>query len=46
LRHAYRMLAHTFTGTTVRSVLGLEPERAVFERFRAARRRERDYVTV
>jgi hypothetical protein len=44
LRHAHKMLAHTFTGTTMRSVLGLEPEQAVFERFRSARRRERDYV--
>src|SRR6266478_1973132 len=44
LRHAHEMLAHTFTGTTMRSVLGLEPEQAVFERFRSARRRERDYV--
>jgi radical SAM superfamily enzyme YgiQ (UPF0313 family) len=42
LRHAHQMLAHTFTGTTVRSVFGLEPERAVFERFRSARRKERD----
>jgi len=46
LRHAHKMLAHTFTGTTMRSVLGLEPEQAVFERFRSARRKERDYVTV
>ena len=42
LRHAHQMLAHTFTGTTMRSMLGLEPERAVFERFRSARRKERD----
>jgi hypothetical protein len=40
------MLAHTFAGTTIRSMLGLESERAVFERFRAARRSERDYVRV
>src|SRR5262245_47622273 len=44
LRHGYRMLAHTFTGSTIRSWLGLESERAVFERFRAARLSERDYV--
>jgi hypothetical protein len=34
LRNGRRMLAHTFTGTTLRSVLGLERQRAVFERFR------------
>lgn len=44
LRHAHQMLAHTFTGTTMRSMVGLEPERAAFERFRSARRKERDYV--
>lgn len=44
LWHAHQMLAHTFTGTTMRSMVGLEPERAVFERFRSARRKERDYV--
>jgi hypothetical protein len=42
LRHAPQMLAHTFTGTTLRSMLGLEPEQAAFERFRIARRKERD----
>jgi radical SAM superfamily enzyme YgiQ (UPF0313 family) len=46
LRNGWRMLAHTFAGTTIRSMLGLESERAVFERFRAARRSERDYVRV
>ena len=44
LRHGWRMLAHTFAGSTIRSMLGFESERAVFERFRAARRSERDYV--
>ena len=29
LRHGAAMLAHTFTGTSVRSILGLEGERAV-----------------
>jgi hypothetical protein len=38
------MLAHTFTGTTLKSALGLEPEQAAFERFRNARRRDREYV--
>ena len=45
LRHGLEMLAHTFTGTTLRSVLGLESERAVFERFRERRRRERELAT-
>jgi anaerobic magnesium-protoporphyrin IX monomethyl ester cyclase len=45
LRHMHQMLAHTFTGTTMRSMLGLEPERAAFERFRSARRKAREYVT-
>jgi radical SAM superfamily enzyme YgiQ (UPF0313 family) len=44
LRHARQMLAHTFTGTTIKSALGLEPEQAAFERFRNARRRDREYV--
>jgi radical SAM superfamily enzyme YgiQ (UPF0313 family) len=44
LRSARGMLAHTFTGTTVRSMLGLEDARAVFMRYRQARRDERDYV--
>jgi hypothetical protein len=38
------MLAHTFTGTTMRSLVGLETEQAVFHRFRERRRAERDYV--
>src|SRR5262249_4339633 len=43
LRHGRKMLAHTFAGSTLRSMVGLESERKVFERYRAARRRERDY---
>jgi radical SAM superfamily enzyme YgiQ (UPF0313 family) len=42
LRHCLDMLAHTFTGTTLKSVLGLEDERAVFARYREQRRRERE----
>ncbi len=42
LRNGRRMIAHTFTGTTVRSLLGLESERVAFERFREQRRRERE----
>jgi radical SAM superfamily enzyme YgiQ (UPF0313 family) len=44
LRQSPAMLAHTFTGTTLKSLLGLESDRAVFERFRHQRRLERDYV--
>src|SRR5207248_340372 len=39
-----RMLAHTFAGTTMRSLLGLESQHDVFARFRARRRAERDYI--
>jgi anaerobic magnesium-protoporphyrin IX monomethyl ester cyclase len=42
LRNAFGMLAHTFAGTTLRSLVGLEDERAVFARFRAHRTMERD----
>jgi radical SAM superfamily enzyme YgiQ (UPF0313 family) len=42
LRHGLSMLGHTFAGTTIRSLVGLESERAVFERFRAIRRRQRE----
>jgi hypothetical protein len=39
------MLAHTFRGGSfVRALLGLEDERRVFERYRAIRRAERQYV--
>lgn len=44
LRHGRAMLAHTFRGSTWRSALGLEPQRAVFERYRAIRRTERQYL--
>jgi anaerobic magnesium-protoporphyrin IX monomethyl ester cyclase len=42
MRHGPRMIAHTFTGTTVRSMLGLESARSVFGRFREQRRLERE----
>jgi radical SAM superfamily enzyme YgiQ (UPF0313 family) len=41
LRHAPAMLAHTFAGTSIRSVFGMEREQKVFERYRRVRRRER-----
>ena len=44
LQHGRRMLAHTFRGTTWRSLVGLESPRDVFGRYRALRAREREYV--
>ena len=44
LRNAPRMLAHTFRGTTWRSICGLESGRTVFARYRAQRARERQYL--
>ena len=44
LRHCSQMLAHTFAGTTFKSLLGLESDRAVFARFRELRRQQRTYV--
>ena len=44
LRNGLKMLWHTFRGTTLRSVLGLEDERRSFERYRALRRAERVYL--
>jgi hypothetical protein len=42
LRHGLAMLRHTFAGTSLRSLVGLEDERRSFERFRAIRQRERE----
>jgi len=39
-----KMLAHTFRGSSIRSVLGLESERKTFQRYKAIRREEREYV--
>jgi hypothetical protein len=44
LRYALAMLRYTFAGTSFRSLLGLEEERVVFERFRQTRRRQRLYA--
>ena len=44
LRHSRAMLAHTFAGTSIRSMLGLERQKTVFERYRRTRRRERTYL--
>jgi radical SAM superfamily enzyme YgiQ (UPF0313 family) len=42
--HAWRMFKHTFRGNSLRTWLGLESERQAFERYRAIRRTERDYL--
>ena len=42
LRHGYRMLRHTFRGSSLWSILGLETERAVFARYQTIRRMERE----
>ncbi len=44
LRNWWKMLAHTFRGSSVRSMVGLESDREVFERYRAIRRAERVYL--
>jgi anaerobic magnesium-protoporphyrin IX monomethyl ester cyclase len=44
LRHWPAMLAHTFRGSSIRSLLGLESERQAFERYRQIRRAEREYL--
>jgi hypothetical protein len=41
LRNSRKMLSHTFAGSSLRSMLGLEDERAVFARYRERRRSER-----
>ncbi len=43
LRHGLRMLRHTFRGATLRTWLRLEDERAAFRRYKAIRRREREF---
>src|SRR5262245_35942831 len=41
-RYGWKMLAHTFAGSTWRSWFGMEDERATFRRFRDRRRQERN----
>jgi radical SAM superfamily enzyme YgiQ (UPF0313 family) len=41
LRNGAKMLAHTFRGTTVKTLFGLEDERKAFARYRAIRQAER-----
>jgi hypothetical protein len=38
------MLAHTFRGSSLKSVIGLESDRKVFERYRQIRSAERAYL--
>jgi len=42
LRHARQMLVHTFAGTTLQSLMGLESAHDVFHRYREQRRRDRE----
>jgi radical SAM superfamily enzyme YgiQ (UPF0313 family) len=44
LRNGIRMLAHTFRGMTWRSLVGLEGQREVFNRYRRIRAQEREYL--
>jgi hypothetical protein len=38
------MAAHTYRGSTLRTVLGLEDERKAFMRYKEIRRQERQYI--
>jgi len=44
LRNWWRMLSHTFRGSSLRSMLGFESDRRVFERYRQIRDTERIYL--
>jgi radical SAM superfamily enzyme YgiQ (UPF0313 family) len=44
IKHARRMMSHTFRGTTWRSLLGLESSRDAFRRYKQIRARERVYL--
>jgi radical SAM superfamily enzyme YgiQ (UPF0313 family) len=44
ITHARQMMKHTFRGSTVRSMLGLEGEKEAFRRYKEIRRQEREYV--
>ena len=44
IKNGPRMFAHTFRGSSLRSMLGLEDERRAFARYRAIRQKERAYV--
>ena len=44
LRNWWRMLSHTFRGSSIKSMLGLESDRKVFERYKNLRSTERVYL--
>jgi anaerobic magnesium-protoporphyrin IX monomethyl ester cyclase len=44
VRNAPQMLAHTFRGCTLRSVLGLEDQKKAFQRYKTIRQQEREFV--
>ena len=44
LRNWWRMLSHTFRGSSIKSMLGLESDRKVFERYKSLRSTERVYL--
>jgi radical SAM superfamily enzyme YgiQ (UPF0313 family) len=44
LRNWWKMLAHTFRGSSLKSLLGLESDHKVFERYRQIRSAERAYL--
>jgi hypothetical protein len=44
LRNWWKMLAHTFRGTSIKSLLGLESDKRVFQRYRNLRSGERVYL--
>ncbi|HTD57129.1 MAG TPA: radical SAM protein, partial [Silvibacterium sp.] len=44
LKNMGKMAAHTYRGSTLRTFLGLESERAAFARYKEIRRQEREYV--
>jgi anaerobic magnesium-protoporphyrin IX monomethyl ester cyclase len=44
VRNVHRMMGHTFRGSSWRSALGLERSHTVFNRYRARRAREREFL--
>ena len=44
VRNAARMAAHTYRGSTLRTILGLEDERQAFMRYKELRGQERHYL--
>ena len=46
LRNAPRLFAHTFRGSSWKSVVGLESARDAFRRYKEIRREEREYLRV